>query len=68
MVQPQPKGDIHMETIAITHPHAAAAIYLAHAMPHVSRATITHQLQALGIPRALFVLACVLRAATIKGL
>lgn len=57
-----------MELITITHPHAAQAIRLAHAMPHLSRATITHQLQTLGIPRALFVLACVLRAASSKGI
>lgn len=57
-----------METLPITHPHAAGAIYLAHAAPHLTRATITHELNTQGIPRALFVLACVLRAATARGL
>jgi len=56
-----------METFAITHPHAAEAIRLAHAAPHVSRATITARLAAAGIPRDLFVLACILRAASVKG-
>lgn len=56
-----------MESFSLTHPHAIEAIRLAHAMPYVTRATITHQLQALGIPRALYVLACVLRAASAKG-
>lgn len=56
-----------MKTFSLTHPHAVEAIRLAHAMPYVTRATITHQLQALGIPRALYVLACVLRAASAKG-
>lgn len=53
-----------MESFNVTHPHAVAAIRLAHAMPYVSRAVITQQIEKRGIPRGLFVLACVLRAAT----
>lgn len=67
MVPAEAKGH-KMEILPITHPHAAGAVYLAHAAPHVTRATITHELNAQGIPRALFVLACVLRAAAVKGL
>lgn len=57
-----------MESFTVTHPHALAAIRLAHAMPYVSRAVITQQLKKRGIPRGLFVLACVLRAATAQQL
>ncbi len=57
-----------MESFILSNPQAIEAVRLAHAMPHVSRAVITHQLEKCGIPRALFVLACVLRAANSKGL
>ncbi len=57
-----------MESFILSNPQAIEAIRLAQAMPHVSRATITQQLKTRGIPRGLFVLACVLRAATKKGI
>lgn len=45
----------------ITHPHALAAIWLAHKLDGAPSDVITHVLNASGVPRALFVLAAVLR-------
>lgn len=56
-----------MEAFELSHPQAVEAVRLAHAAPYLSRAVVTHRLQSLGIPRALFVLACILRAATVQG-
>lgn len=53
-----------MEIYAITNPQAANAIRLANASRFAPRATITHQLQATKTPRSLYVLACVLAAAS----
>lgn len=53
-----------MEIFAITTTQAANAIRLANAARFASRATITHQLHATNTPRSLYVLACVLSAAT----
>jgi hypothetical protein len=57
-----------MESFAITHPQAAAAVRLAHAAQYMDRATIARRLAAGDIPRPLFRLACQLRAASAKGL
>lgn len=46
----------------ITHPHALAAIWLAHKLAGMPSEIITQCLQASGVPRRLFVLASVLRA------
>lgn len=53
-----------MQLFNITHPQAAEAIRLANASRFASRATITHQLTATNTPRSLYVLACILSAAT----
>ena len=66
MVPPSPKGE-NMETFAISHPHAAAAVYLAHVAHLMDRATLARQLVKFGVPRQLFTLARVLNAATAKG-
>lgn len=48
----------------ITHPHAALAVYLAHCMRQgAPRDWITEQITETGLPRGLYVLACVLQAA-----
>lgn len=46
----------------ITHPHAIAAIWMAHRLAGMPSEIITQCLQASGVPRRLFVLASVLRA------
>ena len=46
----------------ITHPHALAAIWLAHKLHGISPELITRALNASKVPRKLFVLASTLRA------
>lgn len=57
-----------MESFALSHPQAAAAVYLAHVAHLMDRATIERQLIKFGVPRQLFTLARVLRAASVRGL
>lgn len=52
-----------MISFALTHPHAALAIRLAHAAQYVDRATMSRILASSGCPRGLYTLARVLRAA-----
>lgn len=46
----------------ITHPHALAAVWLAHKLAGMPSEIITQCIEASGVPRRLFVLASVLRA------
>lgn len=68
MVRRLPKGVIKMESFELSHPQAAAAVYLAQVAHLMDRATLRRQLQRFGVSAQLFTLARVLRAATAKGL
>lgn len=57
-----------MSAFTLTNSQAAAAVYLAHVAHLMDRATIERQLIKFGVPRQLFTLARVLRAASAKGL
>ena len=52
-----------MQVFQLSNPQAAAAVKLAHAAQYMPRAQVTRILETGEIPRALYVLACVLRAA-----
>lgn len=56
-----------MQVTHITHPHAAAAVYLAHILRGAPPDVVTRVVNGSGCPRSLFVLASVLQAATTPG-
>lgn len=56
-----------MYAISIDNQQAAAAIYLAQVAHLMDRATLARQLARYNVPRGLYTLARVLRAATVKG-
>lgn len=56
-----------MQTYTIQHPHAQLAVWLAYRLKGAPSDLITRTLSTSGCPRALYVLAAVLQAATAPG-
>lgn len=56
-----------MNAYTIRHPHAQLAVWLAYRLKGAPSDLITRTVAASGCPRGLYVLACVLQAATAPG-